>query len=442
MPKNTTKKNTKGTKSTASKKVETKKTPVTKTKTNKVEVKKAPAKKTEAKKVVTKKEEGKKVTAKKVEAKVTENKVEVKEVVKTKKGKKESRVKVLISKLMDNTPFVVAACVVVLLLAALILVLCLKRVPKTSNGDEILATVNGKTITANELYEALKENYGTEELVSLVDTYIANKEVEVTDEHKEYVKEVVDYYKEYAEYYGVDLATFLVNYVGITGISTEDEFSEFVLEDYKKTVAITNYIGEKASEEDLKEYYKENYSDKLTVKHILIEVDAEAEDKDEADEEAYEKAKDLIEKLDDTSSKDLDSKFEELAEDNSDDTATYSKGGLIEDFAKKDVVSEFWDASYELEDGEYTSKPVKTSYGYHIILKVSSTPVEEYKVVKEKVKTAYAESLLNEDSTLFAAKWDELRKEYKLSIKDDLIKKAYKKTVEEATKKEETKTEE
>ena len=407
MPKNTTKKNTKGTKSTASKKVETKK----------AEVKKVPAK-------------------------VTEKKVEVKEVVKTKKGKKESKVKVLIAKLMDNTPFVAAACVVVLLLAALILVLCLKRVPKTSKGEEILATVNGKTITANELYEALKEENGTEKLVSIIDTYIADKEVEITDEHKEYVKEVVDYYKEYAEYYGVDLATFLANYVGLTGITTEEEFSKYVLEDYKKTVAITNYIGEKASEEDLKEYYKENYSDKLTVKHILIEVDSEAADKDKADKEAKEKAKDLIEELNDTSSKKLDSKFEELAEDNSDDTATYSNGGLIEDFSKKDVLEEFWDAAYELEDGEYTSKPVKTSYGYHIILKVSSTPVEEYKDVKDEVKTAYAESLLNEDSTLFAAKWDELRKEYKLSIKDDIIKKAYKKTVEEATKGDETKTEE
>ena len=407
MPKNTTKKNTKGTKSTAPKKVETKKP-----------------------------------TVKKVEAKITEKKVEAKEVVKTKKGKKESRVKALIAKLMDNTPFVVAACVVVLLLATLILVLCLKRVPKTSKGEEILATLNGKTITANELYEALKEKNGTEELVSIIDTYIADKEVEITDEHKEYVKEVVDYYKEYAEYYSVDLATFLANYVGLTGITTEKEFSEYVLEDYKKTVAITNYIGEKASEEDLKEYYKENYSDKLTVKHILIEVDAEAEDKDKADKEAKEKAKELIKELNDTSSKKLDSKFEDLAEDNSDDTATYSKGGLIEDFSKKDVVEEFWNAAYELKDGEYTSKPVKSSYGYHIILKVSSKPVEKYKDVKEEVRTAYAESLLSEDSTLFAAKWDELRKEYKLSIKDDLIKKAYKKTLEEATKVKEEKTEE
>ena len=111
----------------------------------------------------------------------------------------------------------------------------------------------------------------------------------------------------------------------------------------------------------------------------------------------------------------------------------------MENFSKGDVVESFWKASEELKDGEYTKEPVKSTYGYHIILKVSSTPVEKYEDIKEEVKTAYAESLLADDSTLFAKKWDELRKKYKLSIKDDLMKKAYKKIVEESTKtKEET----
>lgn len=401
MPKNTTKKNSKGTKSTTTKKVETKKTP--------------------AKKEV-------------------ETKTEVKKVVKEEKGNKET----VITKLMNNTPFVVASCVIILLVAILIFVLCIKRVPTTSDGKEILATINGKTITADDLYLSLKENYGTDELINVIDSYIADKEVKITKENEKYVKEVVDYYKEYAEYYGVDLTTFLANYVGVNGITTEDEFHDYVLKDYKKTLAVTNYIASEAKEEDLKKYYKENYSDKLTVKHILIEVDSEADDQDKADKEAYNKAVELIKELDKTSSSNLDAKFEELAEDNSDDTATYSKGGLMENFSKGDVVESFWKASEELKDGEYTKEPVKSTYGYHIILKVSSTPVEKYSDIKDEVKNAYAESLLANDSTLFAKKWDELRKEYKLSIKDDLMKKAYKNTVEESTKiKEETeKTEE
>ena len=423
MPKDTTKKNSKG--------ANTKATKTTKAVTSKkANTKKAPVKKVETKKV----------PAKKVEAKVTKKEIEVKEIVKEKKGKKVSifkRAKIaiskIISKVMENTPLVIALCVIIVLIAALILTLCLKRIPKISDGKEIFATMTGKTITADDLYEELKEEDGYNALINIIDSYIADKEVEITEENEKYVQEVVDYYKEYAEYYGTDLTTFLSSYAGISGITTEEEFYNYVLEDYKKTLVVTNYLADQATEEELKEYYKENYSDKLTVKHILIEVDAEAEDAEKADKEAYNKAKDLIKKIKKIDSKKLDKEFKKLAEDNSDDTATYSNGGLIEDFSKKDVVEEFWEASEKLKDGEFTTEPVKTTYGYHIILKVGSTPVEKYKEIKNDVKTKYAESLLSEDSTLMVKTWDEIRKQYKLSIKDDFMKKTYKQTIKDAT---------
>lgn len=414
MPKKTEEKNTKGTKKT--------------TKTS-------AAKKTTTNKSIAPKKVSEKVVKEKA-AKITETKVEVKEVPVVKKEKKKGKKE---NSLMNNTPFVVSMCVIILLVAVLIFVVCTKRVPVTSKGEEIVATIKGKTITADELYLALKDKTGKDQLLNIIDEYIAEKEVTITDADKEYVQEVVDYYVEYAEYYKTDLESFLVNYVGITGISTEKEFSEFVLKDYKKTLAVQKYIGEKAKEEDLKDYYKENYTDSLTVKHILIEVDSEAEDTDKADKEAYDKAVKLIQKLNNTKSDKLDKKFEELAEKNSDDTGTYSNGGLVEKFTKKDVEKEFYETSYELKDGEYTKEPIKTSYGYHIILKVSSTPVEKYKEIKDEVKKAYAESLLAEDSTLLTTKWDELRNQYKLSIKDDFIKSAYEDTIKNVEK---TKTEE
>ena len=397
MPKKTEEKNTKGTKkatkTSASKKVTTTKKNV---KTEKVV--KEPVAKVEVKEVPVVKKE-------------------------IKKGKKENN-------LMNNTPFVVACCVIVLLVAVLVFTLCTKRVPLTSKGEEIVATIKGKKITADELYLSLKDKTGKDQLLTIIDEFIADKEVTITEEDEEYVKEIVDYYVEYAEYYETDLATFLANYVGITGISTEKEFSEFVLKDYKKTLAVQKYIGEKANEEDLKAYYKENFSDTLTAKHILIEVDKEAKDAEEADEKAYEKAVKLIQKLNNTDSKKLDKKFEELAEKNSDDTGTYANGGLVENFKKSEVEKEFYEAAYKLKDGEYTKEPIKTTYGYHIILKVSSTPVEKYEDIVADVKKAYAEAELTKDSTLLALKWEELRNEYKLSIKDDLIKKAYKEALD------------
>lgn len=358
---------------------------------------------------------------KKVE--VIEHFVEKKE---TKKGANTS--------LMNNTPFVVSLCAIILLVAALIFVLCTKRIPTTSNGEEIVATIDGKTITADELYLELKNNNGADKLITLIDEHIADKEVTVTEKDEEYVQGVVDYYKEYAKQYQTDLKTFLTNYVGLTGIEDEKAFYEFVLKDYKKTLAVQKFIIEGTEEDELKKYYEENYSDSLTAKHILIEVDSKAEDKTKAKKDAYNKAVKLIQKLKNTESKKLNDKFEELVEKNSDDTATYSTGGLIEDFTKDKVEEAFYEAAYELKDGEYTDEPVLTTYGYHIILKVSSTPVEAFEDILDDVKKGYAEKQLQEDATLFTIKWAELRDAYKFTINDDVIKKSYNETIENAKK--------
>lgn len=412
MPKNNIEKDTK--KSSVSKKVN-----------NKVETKKKNVKNSTKKDIQMKKVEEKKP----VEAKTEVKKVEVK------KASTKNDFATLVNKVVNNTPFVIALCIILILTALLIATASSKRIPKTSEGEEIVATIKGKTFTADDLYKALKDTYGINALINEIDEYIADKEVKVTSDDKEYVQEVVDYYKEYAKYYNTDLATFLSSYVGLQGISTEEEFFDYVLADYKKTLAVQNFIGDNASEDELKEFYKENFSDKLTVKHILIEIDSDADDADEADQEAYDKAVSLIKELDKTKESKLNDKFDELAKNNSDDTATYSDGGLIEDFEKNDVEEAFYNAADELEDGEYTKEPIKTSHGYHIILKVSSTPVEKYKNIKDEVKKAYAEDLLSNDSTLQVSKWAELRKQYKLSIKDDTIKDLYNETIKNATKK-------
>ena len=413
MPKSTNKKNTKEKKVT---KPATSKNSTSKKVNTKFE------KKVETKKFDKKQE--KRVTTKKNDVK-PEKKVEVKEVVKETKERKETKDS-LITRVLNDTPLVIAICIILVLIAILIFVGCSKRIPKTKDGKEIVATLKGKTITADDLYIELKNENGTDKLMSIVDEYIANKEYpKLNSDDKKYVEEVVNYYKDYAEYYKTDLATFLANYVGLSGITTEKEFTEYVTKDYKKTLTIKKFIADEAKEDDLKEYYKENFTDKLTVKHILIEVDPDAEDQEAADNDALSKAKKVIKKLAAVDKEDLESKFDELAEEYSDDTATYSKGGLLEDITKKDVVSEFWDAAYSLKDGEYTATPIKTTYGYHVILRVSTKKVEKYKDIKEEVKSAYAESLLSSDSTLFTTKWDELRKQYKLSIKDDNMKSKY-----------------
>lgn len=394
--------------------------------TKKVDTKTAPKKTSKA---VTKTTKPAAKTTKSAAKKV--EKIEtVKPAVKEKKvvTKSERKNKSFISKLTKNIPFLISTIICVVLIIVIVLMVIFGGVPKTSDGKQIVATIKGKTITADDLYAELKDEYGVDALINQIDDYIANKTVTSDadmEEADEYVKEVVDYYKNYAEQYGVEFDEFLTQYVGISGVTNEDEFYNYVLKDYKKTLAVRNFIAEGYSDKEVKKYYDDNYSQSMSVKHILIEIE------DEDEEAAKKQAKELIDELKDVKdNKDkLTEKFDELAYDYSADS-TYSSGGLIENFSKSDVVEEFWNASEKLKDGEFTTEAVKTEYGYHIILKVSSNEGKALKEVEDEVRKALAKEELENDSTLSITAWDELRKEYKLEINDKKINELYNKKIE------------
>lgn len=326
----------------------------------------------------------------------------------------------------EKKEFTVACVIIVILIGVTIYLALCKQVPKLKDGSEVIASIKGYEITADDLYKQLKEDNGTNALMTLIDTYIADKEVEFTDADNEYVDNIIEYYKQYADYYGVSFEDFLKQYVGIADVTTEDEFREYVKADYKKSLAVVKYVGEQLTDEEIQNYYDENYSEKITAKHILIEVSD-----DVTEEEALATAKDLIKQLNDVKddADKLNELFKDLAYNNSDDS-TYATEGLIEDFSKKDVVPEFWEAAYNLKDGEFTAEPVKTEYGYHIILKVSSSSQEKLKDIKDDVVKALAESKLSADQTLQFTAWDELRNKYKLKINDSDIKESYKKQLD------------
>lgn len=400
MAEKTTKKNTKGTKKVVEKKTTKKVT--TKKEAPKKEVKKvAPAK--EIKKVAPIKEE--KVVTKKIE-------------------KKKGIIKENFDKIMENRPFAISLCIIIVLTLLLGFEIFSKRIPKTKDGKQVLASLKGKTITADDLYIELKNEYGTDKLLKMIDEYIINKESKLSKYDKEYIKDSVDSWKAKAEQDGTTVVQ-LANSYGLN-INSEQELEDFITERYHEDIAILNFVGKKASEKELKEFYENELSDTLTVRHILIQVDGTS---DEAEIKARKKAQNIIKELKDTKKENLEKKFIELAKDNSDDTGTFADGGLVKNFTKQNVVNEFFEASNKLKNGEFTTEPVKSSYGYHIIYKVDSTPLEKFEDIKEKVMKEYAREKLSSDYNLVITEWDALRKSYKLNIVDTDIKKAYEKNI-------------
>ena len=399
----------------------------------------AQAKKAPATKSVTK---AKEEIVEKVEAVKVEKVTDTKKVTNNRKDTRDSVILRAKRSVQDNwqrrKEFVISIIVIIILVIMVGLLALCKRVPKLKNGEEVLASVKGLNVTADKFYISLKNSYGTTDVMNQIDQFIADDYVKkFTKDDNKYIDQVVDYYKQYAEYYGVSFEDFLSQYVGISGVTSEKEFRAYVKKDYKKTLALKKYIGSTISEKELKKEYESNYKEKLTVRHILIEINDEV-----SEEDAKKQAEDLIKQLDEVkdNADELEKKFKELAYDNSNDSGTYEDGGLFKDFSKSGVDEAFYNASKKLKKGEYTKEPVKSQYGYHVILKVSSKTTK-YKDVKETIKKDLAEKKLNEDATLQTTAWDELRKKYKLKINDSDVKKNYEKSLKDATNKEDTKKE-
>lgn len=297
------------------------------------------------------------------------------------------------------------------------------KVPKLENGEEVVASIDGKDFTANDLYNELKKQGGASVLVNMIDTFITNQEITDSTEALEYAESLIKQYKLSYEQNGADFEAALIS----NGYANEDEFKEVIATDYKMTEIAKKYIKAEVTDKELEEYYNNHISDELSVKHILIapEVSDDATDEEitNAENAALEKAKSLIEQLNNGAD------FETLAKENSDDEGTKDNGGVINNVVKEGYVTEFWNAAYALENGQYTSEPVKTEYGYHIIYKVSHTEKKSLEEMKDSLYDKVVSEKISNDSTLEQKTWVKIREKYNLNIVDSTISSTYKSSV-------------
>lgn len=312
---------------------------------------------------------------------------------------------------------------------------------KNKNGEEIVASVDGLKISAEDLYQDLKVSGGYERIIARIDNYIANKEISDSEDINVYVNNTFEDFKTTASTYNTDTVTFFKYYfisnimsesdiksyqANIATIETEDEIKEYLENQYKLSLAIEKQIGESITDEEIENYYNEKYSEILTVKHILIEFDED----DDTFDEAYNTALNIIGKLNETEKDKLNEKFDSLAYEYSADSS-YNNGGLIENFVAGEVVTEFYEASTNLEDNEYTKVPVKTQFGYHVILKVSEKEKPSLDTAKEDIRKKLAEQALSSNATLQYKALKELREKYNISFNDSEVGKSYNEFLEQ-----------
>ena len=299
------------------------------------------------------------------------------------------------------------------------------QIPTLKDGKEVVASVKGKKVTAEDLYDKLKTSGGMTALINMIDEFIANKEVETDEDAKTYAESQIESYKSSYKSYGQDFDEALKN----AGYKDEDALKDALIIEYKKKTITENYVKEQITDAEIEKYYENKIFGNIEAKHILISVDANDDmtdnEKTEAEKKAKEKAEKLIKKL----NKGED--FEKLAKENSDDKGTASKGGKLT-VKYGEVVDEFWEACTKLKDKAYTKEPVKSEYGYHIIYRESQKTKPKLNSVKDDIIDKLVEEKMDEDSKLEEKAMIDIRKKYKLNIIDSKIKESYNNSVKES----------
>ena len=301
----------------------------------------------------------------------------------------------------------------------MVLVVGCGKVPTLKNGEEKVASIDKGGISAESLYKRMKAKYGAQEFIDLLDTEILNKKYKETDAEKENVKSQVDELKKSAKDNNITFNDLLSYY----GFDSEDSLKDYLRLAYRREKAVNDYLKKDIKDSEIKKYYDEEIYGKIKAKHILISPnttnDMTSEQKKDAENKAKKEAESIIKKLD------KGEKFSDLAKKNSDDSATAKKGGDLGWISKGDMVSEFDAAAFKLKKGKYTTSPVKTTYGYHIIYKEDEKSKPKLKEVKSTILADLAKKKLQDDPTLTYTTLDNIRKDAGLKFEDKELRRKY-----------------
>ena len=182
---------------------------------------------------------------------------------------------------------------------------------------------------------------------------------------------------------------------------TEPELKNF-LTVYEKVTADVQV----PSDSDVKAFFDKNvanYSqpESVTARHILVKTEDEA--------------KAIIAQLDAATKSNtaILPLFEQLAKDKSIEPGAKDSGGDLGTFTKGKMVAEFDTAAFAQKVGTYSTVPVKTQFGYHVILVEAHTAAAPSDFTK--VKAQVAQDALNQaKDAKFQTYFDDLRKKAKI----------------------------
>ena len=285
------------------------------------------------------------------------------------------------------------------------------RIAKLENGLEPVASIDGLTVTAEDLYEDMKEIYSVNNLLDIIDNKILEEKYPETDEmNTELNDQAENYYNMYNQYYGYSKEEFLTK----SGFGSERAFIEYLRLQYRRTQYTDDYIKEQITDKEIEKYYEDKVYGDINTKHILVKVSSSATDEEK--KKAENLAKEIITKLNEGKS------FDEV-KDEYKDKITYEELGYKAYNAS--LESAYMEAMQKLENNSYTKEPVQTSYGYHVIYRIDQKEKPSLEDVKEEIITSLVSEHKSEDTSVQYKALEKMREDAKLKFTETVLEKKY-----------------
>lgn len=318
--------------------------------------------------------------------------------------------------------FKLTTLIVVSIIALLVgaLVMFILSITGIFSPSRFVARIDGKNYTANDVNNLVSSYLGDNVnmqlslLLDSIDYEILKEKYSLTNKDKEEIESYITYY---TYYYGLS-EDYARNYLNVTKL---------------RELHYLDYLSQYISDEDINKYYENDFVADIECEHILVKPDGE----NLTEEQALNVANEIIAKLNSGVS------FEEVATEyeNSEKYADYivhesftckslSSDSASNSISFSDLETTFVDGLLALDNNTFSTTPVETSYGYHIIYRKNQSEKPALNEIKDGILQVLAEEYaMSEevDSTLSSKILIDLRKENGFSIYDANLKAEYEK---------------
>ena len=327
--------------------------------------------------------------------------------MKTKKNKPEIK-NIIKTDVINKTT--VASFIIGLSIGLLIMLLFMPdRIATLENGEEVIVSIADKNITANDLYNDMKEYYSVNVLLERIDKMLLEEKYPENNDMKTEVNKMADYYiSMYETYYGYTEDEFLAS----NEFKNRDEFIEALKLEYRRNKCFDEY-----TDKEINSYYENNVYGDIKTKYISVAG---------TDDNAKSLTERIINRLNNGES------YDAVVEHYKDRITTKELDYVSFD---SDIDKSYLDALKKLNNNSYTKEAIQDSNGYKIIFRETSKDKDNLEDIKERIIKILANEKKDNDSTLLYKALIDMRKDAKVEIKDTGLAKEYDKYIKMYTTK-------